>query len=123
MAALERNSPAAELERLRLLTGQWMTFQPELIAVGAWYPSAEVRETVAAFVATGQEALKQTGFLFADKETLLNEAAKAQWREKADAAYEAFNDAWNAFVAALNQAQAPENGHPRGRRRTSPSQS
>jgi hypothetical protein len=104
MAALERNSPAAELERLRLLTDQWMTFQPELIAAGAWYPSAEVRETVAAFVATGQEALKQTGFLFAGKETLLNEAAKGQWRETADAACEAFNDAWNAFVAALNQA-------------------
>ena len=43
---ITRNGVAAEKERLRLLTDQWMTLQPELIAINAWYPSAEVRDSV-----------------------------------------------------------------------------
>src|SRR5262249_62428953 len=41
-----------------------------LIAIGAWYPSAEVREGSARFVLAGHEALKETALLFASQQTL-----------------------------------------------------
>lgn len=99
---LERHGPVAEKERLRLLTDQWMTLQPELIAIGAWYPSAEVRESSAQFLLAGHEALKRTGMLFADQYVLNDEAGRADWHDKAEAAYEALNAAWDAFIETLN---------------------
>jgi hypothetical protein len=116
--ALGRNGLAAEKERLRLLTDQWMTLQPELIAIGAWYPSAEVRETSAQFVLAGHEALKQTGTLFADHQTLTDETALAEWQEKAEAAYKTLDAAWNAFTNALHDGPGKPGG--REHRRNAP---
>jgi hypothetical protein len=99
---LERNGLAAEKERLRLLVDQWMILQPELMAIGAWYPSAEVRESSTRFLLACQEALKLTGTLFANGPTLADETARTEWQEKAEAAYKAIDVAWNAFVTALN---------------------
>jgi hypothetical protein len=99
---METKGVAAEKERLRQLVDQWMTLQPELIAVGAWFPSAEVRESLAKFLLAGHEALKQTGVLFLDPQTLTDKAARAEWQAKAEAAYQSLETAWDTFASALN---------------------
>jgi hypothetical protein len=99
---MEAKGVAAEKERLRLLADQWITLQPELIAIGAWYPSASVRESLAEFLLAGHEALKQTGVLFLDPQILTDGAVRIEWQAKAEVAYQSLGTAWDTFTGALN---------------------
>jgi hypothetical protein len=128
MQGLERNGPAHEKERLRLLTDQWMTLQPELLAIGAWYPTAEGREASDQFVLAGHQALKETAILFDGQQTVTNEESRTEWRERTERAYEALTAAWDALTTALNppgkqeppgriteRARRPESGGSQGK--------
>jgi hypothetical protein len=110
IAGLQRNGPLAEKERLRLLTDQWMTLQPPLIAIAAWYPSQEVAEASTQFIQAGHEALKQSSILFANPELLMAATAQAEWQEAAEVTYAEFAAAWEAFNAALNAERTPISG-------------
>jgi hypothetical protein len=115
-AMLAKTSPAAEAERLRGLTGQWMALQPALIATSASYPSAEFRQCSARFMNAAAKAMAATAALFADQQTLMDEEARAEWREEAVAVYMAANDEWDALVRALH---AEESQHAKQQRGTS----
>jgi hypothetical protein len=120
-AGLARTGPAAEAERLRQLTAQWITLQPTLLAIAAGYPSAQVREKVATLFCAAIKAMEQPAALFADKETLAGGQPAAGWQEQATPAFTAVQAAWDAVTEALHRddpkPKATENGrrtrHPR----------
>lgn len=105
--ALAKTGPAAEAERLRGLTAQWLALQPALIATSAGYPSAEFRESAARFLDVAAKAMAATASLFADEQMLMSEEGRAQWQEEATAAYTAVDDEWSALVRALHAEESP----------------